>query len=254
MLKTITPSRLRLLFPIILYLCLIPFLTSCVQTDISLENDSRLVVQKPYIFDKNDPVLAPAAPLCPLTSLSSYKQETGVWCWAASAQMMINYLGGRALISQCDVVNNALDVSPTDDPNCCKAKDDYVPTSGELGNPNFEKMQARCRVRGWPLDALRKNGRTADMTTFPLNWSELSEQLCTKRVPYISVVQFYDNDGSLAGRHSSVVGGGRITSDGERYVEISDHSNDDFFIMKWTAFEYGVEGDFVHEYDYTNVR
>lgn len=221
----------------------------CAQVDVSLDADNT--VQRPYIFDKDDPRFAAATPLCPLTTpLISNKQKNGVWCWAASAQMTINYLrafNGLDTIEQCDIVNMLL--TPPTGINCCKAEDGYDPA-----DPETVPSRNHCSVRRAPLDALQKLGYNADRHSPPLKWDGLSEQLCTKRVPYIGVVQFYDNDGTLAGRHSSVIGGGRVTPDGEKYIEVTDHSEDDFFVMKWEAFDGGVRGDFVHDYDLINLR
>lgn len=233
-----------------LFLLLIPHLTSCAQVEVSLSGDSS--ARLPYIFN---PIDVPATPLCPLTNpLRYYKQNTGVWCWAASAQTVINYLGDGS-VSQCNIVNNTFDVNPGDYLNCCKAEDSYIPTPTDLADPAFEPMRQRCRVRHKPLAALLKNEHSADTSSPPVDWQGLTDQLCGKRTPYISVVRFYDNNGTLAGRHSSVVGGARVTSTGDRFAEIGDHSEDDnFFLMKWEAFEKGVPGDFIHEFDYTNIK
>lgn len=243
-----------------LFALLIPHLTGCVQVEVSLSSDNAGIVDVPrYIFDRQDSIVKDTTPLCPLAQpLASYKQNTGVWCWAASAQMVINYLqaanGETPLVSQCNIVNGTLAVDPLADLNCCKAEDNYSPTFDDGINPDFEKMRTRCRVRNNPLEALRLNHYKVMEASPPVRWEGLNDQLCRNHTPYISVVSFYDDDGSLAGAHSSVVGGARVTPDGDRYVEVSDHSEDDFFLMKWEAFEAGVPGDFVHVRDYINIE
>jgi len=241
-----------------LFTLLIPYLTSCAQVEVSLSGDNAAIVDvPPYRFNPED-VLA-ATPLCPFTSLASYKQNTGVWCWAASAQMVINYLGNP--ISQCYIASITLQHTiPSDPPGCCMAEDSFVPDPNPPDPPGkilydqwVEDARTKCLVRYSPLEALRKNGYTAD-TSGPLGWEDLTGQLCGQQKPYVSVVRFYDDNGSLAGAHSSVVGGGRVTPNGDKYVEVSDHSEDDFFLMKWEAFKTGVPGDFVHAYDYINIK
>lgn len=253
----LSTSKSKAILQFFLLVFAIPHVVACVQVDISLggSGDNTSIVQEPYIFDKDDPILVPASPLCPLTTpLVSYKQRTGVWCWAASAQMAINYLraiNSETPISQCEIANTMLNRPPTPGIDCCKAEDDYAPTTPD---PEVGPSRTKCIQRMSPSDALEATGYAADKAIPPLKWQGLSEQLCTKRIPYISVVRFYDNNGSLSGRHSSVIGGGRVMPDGEQYVEVTDHSEDDFFVMKWIAFESGVQGDFVHDYDYVNLR
>jgi hypothetical protein len=172
--------------------------------------------------------------------------------------MVINYLqavkGETPLVSQCNIVNGSLDVDPDANPNCCKAEDSYRPTEADLGNPEFVPMRQKCLVRYKPKEALQHNQYIAQESSPPFEWTGLTDQLCGNHTPYIFVVSFYDDDGNLAGAHSSVVGGARVTPAGDRYVEVSDHSEDDFFLMKWEAFEAGVPGDFVHVHDYINIR
>lgn len=241
-----------------LFALLIPHLTGCAQVEVSLSGDNAHIVDvRPYSFD---PSMIPATPLCPLRNpLAPTKQNTGVWCWAASAQMVINYLqavnGETPLVSQCNIVNRTLDVDPTAKLNCCKAEDNYIYTSEDGSTSLFAAMQSRCRVRYNPLAALKDYGYNAEEASPPVEWTGLTGQLCGNHTPYISVVSFYDDDGGgIAGTHSSVVGGARVTPDGDRYVEVSDHSEDDFFLMKWEAFEAGVPGDFVHVRDYINIK
>jgi hypothetical protein len=168
--------------------------------------------------------------------------------------MVINYLrtvSSEDPLTQCDIANAMLNNPPTPGIDCCKAEDDYIPSNPP--DPEVEPSRTKCLQRIAPPDALMAKRYTADKAIPPLTWNGFTDQLCTKRLPYIGVVRFYDSDGSLGGRHSSVIGGGRVLSNGERFVEVTDHSEDDFFVMRWTAFETGVSGDFIHEYDYVNI-
>ena len=253
---------------LILFALLIPYLTGCVQVEVSLSSDNGGIVDVGQYSFGREKVLD-AMPICPLTTtLESQKQNTGVWCWAASAQMVINYL--RAVnepplvrFRQCYIASIALTDTaippaiPPPPPDCCMAEDSFVPEESPPDPAAYklklDKAQRTCRERLSPLIALKKNGYTAEQSS-PLLWEGLTDQLCTKQTPYIIVVRFYDDDGSLAGAHSSVVGGARMTPDGDRYVEVSDHSEDDFFLMKWEAFKAGVPGDFDHVNDYIDIK
>jgi hypothetical protein len=257
MLDLLIRRRTRGKLWLFLFALLIPHLTSCAQVEVSLSGDNADIVDvRPYSFNPAD---VPATPLCPLTMpLASSKQNTGVWCWAASAQMVINYLHAveeQPPVSQCDIVNRAVEFNPTDDPNCCKAEDGYAPTSGEQGKLVFKEMLNRCRVRNWPDIVLTQYGYNVQKVS-PLDWLGLTAQFCEKPIPtpYIIVVRFFDEYNTFAGAHSSVVGGARVTPGGEKYVEVSDHSEDDFFLMKWEAFKDGVQGDFVHEADFIIIN
>ena len=239
---------------VLLFALLIPHLTSCAQVEVSFDTDK---VAKPrFIFDPSE---VPATPLCPLTNLPSYKQNTGVWCWAASAQTVINYLGYPNEFLQWEIVNNTLGVEPAKPPtkpfDCRHALDSYMPSTGEETDPRFIDMRAKCRVRKTPLDALRQNHHSVDGPVPPLNWGGVIDQLCGKHTPYIFVVKFYDDaTGQFAGPHSSVVEGAWVTSIGEQLIGFDDHSGDGFMLMKWEAFKDGVEGDFDHETDYINIH
>lgn len=238
-----------------LFALLIPPLTSCVQVEVSLSgNNATIVDVPPYRFNPAD---VPATPLCPLSPpLLSLKQNTGVWCWAASAQMVINYLGNP--VSQCDIVSKTLDHQiSSNPPGCCMAEDSFVPDPPPPPddvpyNQQVAAAQARCLERLWPSKPLGAYGYNFE-TSDPIEWPGLTDQLCTKKTPYVFVMIVYDENGNYVGRHSSVVGGARVTSEGDQYVEISDHSADDFFLMKWEAFKNGVPGDFKHELDYINI-
>lgn len=252
MLDRLIRSRTMGKLCLFLFVLLMPSLTSCARVEVSLNGDN--VARPPYIFNPEE---VPATPLCPLTPFASPKQNTGVWCWAASAQMVINYLGNP--LSQCEIVSKTLDHQiPSNPPGCCMAEDSFVPDpppppDDVLYNEQVADARTKCLKRYWPSKALRAYQYNVEETSDPIDWPGLTDQLCTKRTPYIFVVSFYDN-GIYAGRHTSVVGGARVTSDGDRYVEISDHSEDDFFLMKWGAFAAGVPGDFKHEFDFINIK
>lgn len=86
-------------------------------------------------------------------------QETPVWCWAASGEMCMDFLGTD--VSQCDEANKRF--SRTD---CCHSP-----------------RPAACVNTGWP--EFDKYGFTFDRTSnTPLTWDQLKEQIYCKHKPF----------------------------------------------------------------------
>jgi hypothetical protein len=103
----------------------------------------------------------------PVTSLpvTLHPQETGMWCWAASGQMVMHYLGNN--VAQCDQANNRF--GRTD---CCNIDLCPPPTEPAPAWPN----PCNCVCGGWP--EFDKYGFTFDRTSnAPLSWGDLKEQL-----------------------------------------------------------------------------
>jgi len=127
-------------------------------------------------------------------------QKTGMWCWAASGQMVMEYLGH--FVEQCVQANNRL--GRTD---CCQN-----PT------PNA------CVVGGWP--EFDKYGFKFQRTSGkPLSWDRLRRQLAAKSqtnpcdsTPFAFSWRWIDGGGHM------MVATGYLTSsvDGRNYVSIND--------------------------------
>ena len=85
-----------------------------------------------------------------------HPQEATQWCWAASGQMVMEYLGHG--VTQCTQANQRL---ARTDCRCDNCSSGLEPTCDEDGRPEFER-------NGFDFDW--REGE-------PLSWSELTEQL-----------------------------------------------------------------------------
>jgi papain like cysteine protease AvrRpt2 len=86
-------------------------------------------------------------------------QQTSMWCWAASGQMVMEFLG--TAVTQCDEANKRFGYS-----NCCN-----VPTPGQ------------CVQGGWP--EFNKYGFTFKTTSnAALSWAQVKDQIFCKKKPF----------------------------------------------------------------------
>ena len=174
-------------------------------------------------------------------------QKTGSWCWAASAQLVVEYLTGVAA-PQCELVSDVF---------VEKLKDHH---HGQLGQPvnccdwlnngaGGWRVAEICDQGGWPELALRERNihfDKKDQAQGPLEWRIFTDEICADR-PFIFVVGWKNG-----GRHSAVGGGYQTTQHFGSFVEVYDHSPDEFYVMPLREFQGG--GNFVHEYDYINLQ
>jgi hypothetical protein len=121
-------------------------------------------------------------------------QTTSMWCWAASGEMTMKFLGRD--ITQCDQGNYA-----TSNTNCCVAE--------QCPNPN---EQSTCVQGGWPdyqhwqFDA----EQTEDQA---LSWAELTGELLAKR-PVAFSWRYEGGGGHMMVAH------GFLTVNGENKVRV----------------------------------
>ncbi len=150
----------------------------------------------------------------------SVGQETSMWCWAASGQMIMNYLGGSVV--QCDEANKEFGRN-----DCC----------------NSVKPSA-CVQGGWPQP--EKYGFTANHTSdTPLSWNQLQSQLSCDKKP----VAFSWH--SPSGGHMMVAIGYSVVGT-TRYVDINDPDGGQQYSI---TYEYYVSGsDHTHWDDYYNFK
>jgi hypothetical protein len=118
-----------------------------------------------------------------------YPQQTNQWCWAASGEMVMKYLGG--MVSQCEQANQRF--SRTD---CCNS-----PTP------------SACILPGWPEFA--KYGFTFN-SGGALSWTDLKGQIDTRRTPFV-----YSWNWDGGGGHMMVVIGYKVIN-GQNWVSIND--------------------------------
>ena len=124
-----------------------------------------------------------------------HPQETSMWCWAASGQMVMDYLGHD--VSQCVQANNRFGMT-----NCCN-----TPTPGA------------CVNGGWPEFA-KYDFDSQHTTNAALTWSQLKTEIsnstnCMKR-PFCFTWHWNGGGGHM------MVAIGYSTVDGVNMVEIND--------------------------------
>lgn len=118
-------------------------------------------------------------------------QEQGNWCWAASGQMVMSFLGAR--VPQCDQANNRF--GRTD---CCN-----TPTPSE------------CNNGGWPEPD--KYGFTFSTTSdAPLTWEQVQSEIYCAGRPFAFSWHWPGGSG-----HMMVVTG-YVTISGTNYVAVND--------------------------------
>jgi hypothetical protein len=120
-------------------------------------------------------------------------QHQSNWCWAASGEMTMNFLGASPAVTQCDEANKRF--GRTD---CCNS-----PTPAACNNP------------GWP--EYDKYGFAADVTSdAPLSWADVQNQIYCRKEPF--AFSWHWNTG---GGHMMVLTGYAVTA-GQQFVFIND--------------------------------
>lgn len=221
--------------------------------------------------------------------LKNQRQQTSVWCWAASAHTVIEYLKNEP-IKQCDLVtahnrdqlkyeweywlehkwetwrkkwreeNPGKRDPHLDPPTCCM---------GMLGDaepplkPDEKIAQNICDLNGWPEDIFLTQdfytnfeGYTYDVWTTPypigLSWGEIVEEICADR-PMISAILYALPLGG--GAHTVVIGGYHELEDGSQWVDVYDpalSTEEDFYLWPYDVY-LGDPGVFAHVRDYKKI-
>jgi hypothetical protein len=148
-------------------------------------------------------------------------QETISWCWAASAQMVMEAIPGDFSGGQCDIVGNVLDVNPPK--RCCPP-------------PETNKTSEQCLQTGWPESALAKHRFAAHKVNFtapphlmmkPLT---MEDQICNKQIPIILAETYPWGTG-----HTSVIGGIKKTGNGPDDLEVKLYNHDPHLLHPQSA-------------------
>lgn len=150
-------------------------------------------------------------------------QETNMWCWAASGEMCMEFLGTS--VTQCDEANKRF--SRTD---CCN-------------NP----VPNACVNGGWP--EFDKYGftfvRTSDTA---LTWDQLKKQIYCSKKPF--AFSWHWNGG---GGHMMVVTGYAVLA-GTNYVSINDPWEPDEGDQRFITYAEYVSGSgYTHWDDFYNI-
>jgi len=142
-------------------------------------------------------------PLITSLPVTLHPQETGMWCWAASGQMVMHYLGHD--VDQCTQANNRFGRS-----DCCTI--DLCPSP-------TEPSSHACVTGGWP--EFDKYGFTFDRTSdAALSWDDLRKQ--TSQTKYCKGKPFaFSWHWPGGGGHMMVVKG-YLSLEGTKYVAVLD--------------------------------
>lgn len=150
-------------------------------------------------------------------------QETSMWCWAASGQMVMNSLGTN--VSQCDEANKRFNRT-----DCCN-------------NP----VPNACINGGWP--EFEKYGFSFKTTSdAPLSWSDIKKQIYCEKKPF--TFSWHWNGG---GGHMMVLIG-YVTIDGVNYVTINDPLPPNIGDQRVITYDAYISGSgYTHWNDYYDV-
>jgi Papain-like cysteine protease AvrRpt2 len=124
--------------------------------------------------------------------VNMYPQQMDQWCWAASAEMIMSYLGG--MMSQCEQANRELARA-----DCCNS-----PTP------------AACNKSGWPEFDKYGFSSTTTASGSALSWATLKSQIDTRHAP---VAFSWKWDGT--GAHMMVATGYKVIN-GQNWVSINN--------------------------------
>ena len=170
-------------------------------------------------------VMLTLAGCCPKTvtlAVAPRAQQTSMWCWAASGEMCMAYLGTN--VSQCDQANHRFGRN-----DCCNN-----PTPDECVNgggwPEFDQYGFTFR-RTWDT---------------PLSWAQVRKEICRNR-PFVFTWHW---NGSTTGH--MMVARGFKTVDGIHYVFINDPLNADPHYVTYDAYVSGAE--YTHWDDFYQIK
>jgi hypothetical protein len=158
-------------------------------------------------------------------NLTSTDQHQSNWCWAASGEMTMNFLGANPSVVQCDEANKRF--GRTD---CCN-------------NPT----PSACNNGGWP--EFDKYGFTADHTSdAALSWDDVKKQIYCRHKAFCNTWHW-----SGGGGHMMVISGYMVL-DGVQYVYLRDPLPVGVGSSRWITYARYVSGPgYTHWDDYYNI-
>lgn len=152
-----------------------------------------------------------------------HPQEQSNWCWAASGQMISDYLGATR-VSQCDEANRRF--GRTD---CC-----------------VNGSSASCNIGGWP--ELDKYGFSFNTVNAALSWASLTSEIDNNRPVAFSW-------GWTGGGGHMMVARGYLSVFGTNYVDVNNPWAPNVGDQYFTTYSNYVSGsDHVHWTDYYNIK
>lgn len=120
-------------------------------------------------------------------------QETSQWCWAASGQMCMEFLGNN--VNQCTQANNRFGRS-----DCCNS-----PTPGA------------CVVGGWP-EFNKYNFTSKNTSNSALSWDKIRSEIDCNNRPITYTWHWAGSSGHMV----AVIGYSIGETDGEKFLHINN--------------------------------
>ena len=178
---------------------------------------NRVRASRPDVESLRDP-----ARLHPLLPVRLCPQETEGWCWAASVEMILNYMG--ATVTQREIANKHF---------CTEPFSFELPIEDRGGAwPEFEKFGFTCKV-----------------THAASSWAALTQELRAGR-PF-AFCRRWDN----GAYHLMVVSGCYLTPTGRCYVQIHNPSPLGIGRIHRVPYrQYASGNGFAHERTYYEIR
>jgi hypothetical protein len=173
-------------------------------------------------------------------------QETSNWCWAASGQMIMDYLGYHVAqsydVAQCTQANNEFGLT-----YCCTIA--LCPTPAAPQYDAFGNCIG-CACPGWP--EFDKYGFDFQVTNWwtPLSWDQLSNQINCLNKPVAFSWAWVGGGG-----HMMVARGLRILPDGTQWVQINDPwapCNGDIRFITYSVYDQ-LTNNYRHLRDYYDI-
>ena len=153
-------------------------------------------------------------------------QEKDNWCWAASGEMVMEYLD--ASIRQCDEANKRFNRE-----DCCG-----------------RSVPDECDQGGWP--EFNEYGFDFDKTNDQaLSWANVKKQIGCKETPFCATWKVEGTDEG----HMVVISGYKIDNNGVKHVRIRNPLPVGQGFSNWFTYDYYVShGAYVHWDDYYNIK
>lgn len=123
----------------------------------------------------------PSLPAMATLDVKLRPQQTPLWCWAASVEMIVKYFFPGASITQCSEANKAFGLK-----NCC-----YSP----LGLPS--QSTTNCVRVNWP--ELGNYGLDANAVDRPLTFAEIKEEIGCYQRPFAFIRNFGNHSHMMVG-------------------------------------------------------
>ena len=172
--------------------------------------------------------------------VTMHPQETGMWCWAASGQMVMDYLGHN--VAQCVQANKRFNLT-----DCCSLDLCPPPITPNCNTPGGDP----CACGGWP--EFNKYDFSFNKTSSaPLSWEALRKQI--SRESYCGAKPFCFTWHWNGGGGHMMVAIGYTVIDTTRFVEINDPWPPCVGDHKFITYSAYVSGStYSHWDDYYNV-